>query len=161
MIQVVEFRGLATAESNMTRANLIRNLLVFLPAKKLPPIRLLNQYLALGEIDHGMSGGIRWAAFSLSKDDYTDICQELGMEPGTAPDYVRTELQWQAWCYQTEYGIPYDEYIGAAEKPEALITALIEAEKNNDDELADEIHLQYLDASKPLDALIDRYLKKE
>ena len=65
-----------------------------------PPLHVLNELLATGRDDAGMSGGCEWRPFSLDPSEYTELAEELC----TSPDYqceldaelsqITTNIQW-------------------------------------------------------------------
>jgi len=46
-----------------------------------PPIHILNELLALGIDEAGMSGGCEWKPFALSDEEYEDLAEELITSP--------------------------------------------------------------------------------
>jgi hypothetical protein len=47
----------------------------------IPPRYVLNQLLALGKADAGMSGGCEWKPFELADEEYRELVDELLTKP--------------------------------------------------------------------------------
>ena len=65
----VDFVAEDDVGQNAPLADFIDELRQFLPLRKLPPFEVLNMYLAEGEVDRGMSGGLWWGPFHITGDE--------------------------------------------------------------------------------------------
>lgn len=92
-----------------TVADLLFDNHYFFLARIIPPIDVVNEVLQKGVSDAGMSGGCKWKAFQLDAASYTKLAAYLRqmdfvtMQP---PDWVKTHLDWHAWCAELVLGIP-------------------------------------------------------
>ncbi len=109
------------------------DLLLYLPTKKLPPLFILNQYLSRGIVDWGMSGGLMWEKFALSKELYSELLERLHQVPEALPSWVKDELTWSAWCFQDAYGLPSDQYLALEREARLLRNELEKAHSRDDD----------------------------
>ena len=78
--------------------------------------------LATGENDAGMSGGCRWAPFSLTPPEWDEIVQALSAEVEEPfrfiepPAWVSTFEEWRYWTYEYCYGIPAEHNLAVSRR---------------------------------------------
>jgi hypothetical protein len=53
----------------------------FPPCGVFPPLRLLNQFLALGSCGGGMGPGVTWEPFTLDEDEYSELVRAFETTP--------------------------------------------------------------------------------
>jgi hypothetical protein len=51
-------------------------------AKVIPPLHILNELLASGVSEAGMSGGCKWSPFEISESEYLELVEDLITLPG-------------------------------------------------------------------------------
>jgi hypothetical protein len=96
-----------------TVADLLDAIPYLLVTRIVPPLAVLNEVLATGEVDAGMSGGCRWEPFSLTPADFNDLVASLAARQGDTearyvepPAWVRTYEEWRHWTVEFCYAIP-------------------------------------------------------
>ena len=119
-----------------------------------PPLAVLNEVLATGESNAGMSGGCRWEPFSLTPSEFEEVVTyfaERGddryaryVEP---PEWVGTFEEWRHWTFEYCYDIPAKHSLEVSRKLTRLETAKAEAEALGDHELAGQILSQMTEIS--------------
>ena len=117
-----------------------------LQSRIVPPLRILNEVLATGEVEMGMSGGCRWEPFDLAPEEYDELVAALSevddahragahravfVEP---PDWVRTLEEWQVWTREYRHGIPAERNLEYTRRLSALDAEREAAESRGDHE---------------------------
>lgn len=103
----------------------------FLPPE-MPPLRILNSFLATGISDHGMSGGAEWEPFEVSEQEYQDLLAHLATQHGRErfpyegeiilldpPDWVKTVEDLSEWKIDEALKDP-DHHLNGPEKKAML-----------------------------------------
>lgn len=158
-IKATRFRGLAEKEVILSVEGFCAELLRFLPLQRLPPKVILEIYTMKGEINYGMSGGIRWTPFKLDRREYREVAGKLsGGEPSTSQEF-ESEIDWEAFCYKERYGMPEDQY-------KHLVGNLIdrerewnEAKRSKSAEEIERLQMEFLQASSAFFAFFDKYVE--
>lgn len=112
-----------------------------LQSRIVPPLRILNEVLATGEVEMGMSGGCRWEPFALTPDEYDELVAALSEGDDTRratfvepPDWVRTFEEWQVWTREYRHGIPAERNLEYTRRLSALDAEREAAESRGDHE---------------------------
>lgn len=97
-----------------TLTDLIRRLTKILFMETLAPINLVNEALALGYYDAGMSGAWKWAPFKIQENEYLEARAHLEQQ-GLVKNLCSTELKdfdaWHDWIFVNIIGIPSETYL--------------------------------------------------
>jgi len=120
-MQEITFRRLpATAPGSETVSAPLHGFLLEIPNLfhfgYVPPLAVINAYLAEGRSDAGMSGGCAWTPFSLSANEYAEVVRALRQgDPRLrgaplrfvdVPETVTRKNEWASWVFHQEVGIP-------------------------------------------------------
>jgi hypothetical protein len=136
----------------------------------MPPLPVINSFLATGIADAGMSGGCRWTPFELSVPEYNEILADLkttnrsGRRPTNfidAPAYVRSKNEWTSWVYQQEFGANYEEVLALKERESDLNERKRIAAENGEAELAEVLHLEWYKAANELWAVLEPLITRQ
>ncbi|HWV36450.1 MAG TPA: hypothetical protein VNZ55_12510 [Thermomicrobiales bacterium] len=135
----------------------------------IPPLEVINAYLAEGRSDAGMSGGCEWTPFALSEDEYAEVVQTLRQgdsrqrgAPLRSVDVPRTitrKNEWAAWVFHQEVGIPFEEHLHLTDREEILRLRAQEAAERGDDD-AVILHLEWQQAAMELVEFCQPYLNR-
>jgi hypothetical protein len=137
----------------------VNNLVRYLPFSKVPPYRILNLYLVMGEVDGGMSGGITWDSFSIEESVYNDELASLNeQELCNIPEEIKTIDDWFLWCFQILYGLPMSEQRELYLKSLELEKKSNEAYDGGDKEKGDQLHWELVSVSEELDKIWHKYM---
>ena len=115
-------------------------------------------HLAEGEVDRGMSGGLWWEPFDITGDEYQEVATELGLEIVDKPSSADSEVDWYLWCFHESYGVPIDKHRILYESMIKLDQACESAYENNNPELAEVLHLKYVEASNQLHDFLGEFI---
>jgi hypothetical protein len=99
--------------------------LPYVVMREIPPRRVLNDVLARGFLDAGMSGGCIWEPFQIEEPEFAELVRELqrrgtrpvqgpeGVDPGgdpfdvpLVPEHVQTYEDWSAYRIERRLGKP-------------------------------------------------------
>lgn len=161
MITFRSFRGSAGAEVTSSIPDFVSELSQYLPLKKIPPRNILNAVLSKCRVDRGMSGGLSWQAFQLSESEYESILSKLNLKPELPDRQISNEMEWEAWCYHSDFGVPFDEYIRRATEVENLRLAWEETLQRPKSLEEDERHITYIRASDEFEEYLDQFVRPE
>ena len=85
----------------------------YLLLELIPPLKVVNQVLATGCEDAGMSGGCRWEPFQITEDEYREVVEVLEARTGEnalrfvePPAWVVDREEWSIWCAEYLWSIP-------------------------------------------------------
>ena len=133
----------------------------------IPPEFVINELLALGLNDAGMSGGVQWEPYRLRPGDFEDLAQALqqaytsGELEYKAPDaWVKNFQDWHVWVMYIKHDVPWEAHKRLNDVAVAIGKSLREAERAGDEERINELHLASLKADGELSEFIMRHLKK-
>jgi len=88
---------------------------LLVPSLPIPPLFVLNDVLAKGIVDAGMSGGCQWEPFLITPPEWEELTSALtrasGLVVGEPAAWVRTYSDWSTWCLAHKLGIPLDEQL--------------------------------------------------
>lgn len=152
-----EFRGPAEEGAELSLVEFIEALCELLPLRQTPPVHVLNCYLAAGEVERGMSGGLAWTPFQLSAEQYDEVLRELGRQPLDAPSSVCSEVQWEAWCTEKVLGVPADALLPKLEAFYRIEREWAQAAGVGDRDAEARLHVEYMRLSRTIDELIDEH----
>jgi hypothetical protein len=143
-----------------TPVDLLRAIPYLLAMGLLPPLPVVNDILARGEMDAGMSGGARWEPFALGPDEWADVKQALeddGVQSPAVPDWVQTMGDWPIWVMERRFGVPADQHRQLADRAEKLRS---EREAARDDESRYlELHVAASRAEEELAQFVSQYIR--
>lgn len=58
----------------------------------IPPLRIINSFLATGRSDHGMSGGAEWEPFALTDAEFENLVNFLDTPEGRAKFHIGKQI---------------------------------------------------------------------
>lgn len=82
--------------------------------KFIPPDSIINELLAVGRYDVGMSGLFTWDPVSISSVNIEEANRKLlsvGYVKPNVPDWVIDSDAWNAWKLEKLNGVPPDKYL--------------------------------------------------
>lgn len=134
-----------------------------------PPLPVINAFLAEGQADAGMGGGCRWQPFALTAMDYARVRAALAAA-GTpvggvalrfdpVPGQIRDRHEWEAWVIEQEMGVPYGPHLALIRREQALLHRAHEAARN-DDPGATALHLAWYHAADELARFNEPYIER-
>lgn len=134
-----------------------------------PPIRVVNAYLALGRSDAGMSGGCEWDPLVLSEERYSAVVRHLRenevkgrngpLRFADVPPTIARRNEWISWVLHTEIGIPYEEHLELVDKEEELREKARRAAERGDANAA-ELHVECCRVGTMLVELCRPYMER-
>ena len=143
-----------------TIADLLRKIPYLLTAQILPPLHVVNDLLAKGVDDAGMSGGCEWEPFQLSESEWDELARHFQSQPADSacvfvqpPDWVVTVEDWQSWIMIHKYGFP-EEFRQLEREVRDLERARKQAMSEGNQDLVDELHLRVIEAGGRLSELV-------
>ena len=143
-------------EERGTVADLLQTIPYLLTPRIVPPHHVINELLAKGTVDAGMSGGCKWEPFQITQSEWEAIAQHLKTLPeGEAcefvqpPDWVITADDWHAWIMIFKYGYP-DEFRELELEVRHLEGALKQAIDEGNSALVEELHLRVIEVGEKI-----------
>ena len=135
-------------------ADLVHAIPYLLIARIVPPRAVLNEVLATGEDDAGMSGGCRWEPFSLTQTEYEELLRTLSELRGNEsvkyvepPEWVTSFEEWRHWTYEYCYDIPAKHSLAVSRQLTHLEEKKRGAEASGDKARAERLLCQIADIS--------------
>ena len=143
-----------------TVADLLAAIPYLLTARIIPPLHVVNDLLAKGLDDAGMSGGCQWEPFQITEAEWEDLASQLKSLPNDEacefvqpPDWVEFLHDWQAWIMIHKYGFP-EEFRAVDREVRELEHARTKALNEGNEDLVLELHLRVIEASNRLSDLV-------
>ena len=143
-----------------TVADLLQAIPYLLIAQIVPPLHVVNDVLAKGSRNSGMSGGCEWKPFQLSQAEWEELSRHLQSEPDDSsfqfvqpPDWVVTVEDWQSWIMIHRYGFP-EEFRVLEREVRDLEQARTQAMQEGNQDLVEELHLRVIEAGEKLSQLV-------
>ena len=142
-----------------TVADLLLAIPYLLSAQVVPPLHVVNDLLARGIRDSGMSRGCEWKPFQLTQPEWDELSQHLQSLPDSTfrfvepPDWVVSVEDWQSWIMIHAYGFP-EEFRDLDREVRDLEQARRQAMHEGNQELVDELHLRVIEAGEKLSQLV-------
>jgi hypothetical protein len=133
----------------------------------IPAEKIMNEILASGLEDAGMSGGVEWEPYGLNEGEFDKLVSVMEDESNGAlkyvvpPEWVENYSDWRLWSIFYEHEIPVGELKRLKDQDERIEQERVEAESRGDKELAEKLHLQSLEAGKKLAQYIMKHEKKK
>lgn len=131
-----------------------------------PPETVLNEILSKGISDAGMSGGARWKPYKIYHDDFELIFGEVkslsklnNLEYIEPDSWVKSFEDWNVWVMYIKRGIPWEEHKRLNNSVIVIEKELKEAEKNNNVDKINELHVKYVVEGMKLSEFIMRHMK--
>jgi hypothetical protein len=88
---------------------------LLVPPGPIPPLFVLNDLLAKGVVDMGMSGGCQWEPLQITPVEWEELASALARTRGLVvvepAAWVRTYSDWSLWSAATKLGVPLDEQL--------------------------------------------------
>jgi hypothetical protein len=143
-----------------TVADLLLAIPYLLSAKIIPPLHIVNDLLARGAKNAGMSGGCQWEPFQLNRSEWDELAHHLQSQPGHSrfqfvppPEWVVTVEDWQSWIMMYKYGFPAEFRVLDRELRD-LEQARKQAMIDGNQDLVEELHLRVIEAGNKLADLV-------
>ncbi len=145
----------------------IRNLMPLLGTLNIiPPFRIINEILATGYVNAGMSGACQWTPFQIEMQEYNDLVKALRKEKEsqfriiTTPYWVHSRTEWHAYIYEQEMGIPSEKHLEYLEESDKWENLKKEALTAKDKGLAQQYHSKVIQAGVRLSRFLSPYFEK-
>jgi hypothetical protein len=143
-----------------TVADLLRAIPYLLSAQIVPPLHVVNDLLAKGSDDAGMSGGCKWEPFQLSQPEWEELVRHFQSQPGDSafhfvhpPDWVETVEDWHSWIMMYKFGMP-EKFRQLEREVRELERARKQALDDGNQDLVLELHLRVIEAGNKLAELV-------
>ena len=143
-----------------TVADLLLEIPYLLTARIIPPLHVINDLLAKGLDDAGMSGGCEWEPFQIVESEWEDLASHLKSLPDDEacefvqpPDWVESVDDWRAWIMIHKYGMP-EEFRLVEREVRELEHARTKALNEGNEDLVLELHLRVIEAGNRLSQLV-------
>lgn len=138
----------------------------FFSSNYFPSFEVLNNFLISGGSEHGMSGGVSWQPFQLTKENYEELITELKLTFPTlifalTPKWVKNYSEWQIWVMKKRYGIPIKENLKLTKKYQSIINKLEKAKQNKNETEVLKLHLKSIAIGQKLANLHMKKLRKK
>lgn len=138
------------------------------PGGPMPPLVVLNDLLAKGILDAGMSGGCQWEPFQITPAEWEELASALERTSGLVvvepAVWVRTYSDWATWRLATKLGIPPDEQLqlkALHDEEDRWRQGSETAAREGDRDRMLECHAKAVDAGTRAIEIIERYGRKE
>lgn len=143
----------------------LRRLPYLMSGGLIPPLSVLNELLAIGKIDAGMSGGYEWAPFKLTAGEHSLLVQELETSSsfGTPlkyeepPEWVSGRSEWSAWVSSRTLGVPLEENLRLRRRMDELQNGMDAAERSGDESARVQYLCQLSEVSMQWSEFINRH----
>jgi hypothetical protein len=134
------------------------------PGGPMPPLFVLNDVLAEGVLDAGMSGGCQWEPFLITPAEWEELASALARTNGLVvvepAAWVRTYSDWSLWRLAHKLGIPLDEQLQLRALWDESERWRLESEKAGRDGDRDrmlEYHAKSIEAFQRGNEILERY----
>ena len=157
--------GPGELEQQGSLLELLQSIPYLLTRNRLPPLVVLNAVLEGGEADAGMSGGARWAPFSIDQQEYMQLarqCRELGLEITEPPAWVKDRTDFVIWEFELDHGVPSSTHKDLSDlecAARAKLNAAIESGAPQEE--INRLHFEAFEAGNALAEFLDGYLEKD
>lgn len=134
----------------------------------IPPLNIINLFLASGIDEAGMSGGAEWEPFTIDKKEYDEILARLkhrtyhGSELynlSLIEEAINTKNEWFVKVMEHKHGIPFARHLELMEREQSLLHQSTEAYDQGNKELGESLHIQWYQSANELNDFCDEYYK--
>ncbi|MES9991368.1 MAG: hypothetical protein ABW098_05405 [Candidatus Thiodiazotropha sp.] len=134
-----------------------------------PPLDIINLFLAGGRDEAGMSGGAEWKPFTIDKKEYDEILASLKGRTyhdqerynfTLTEEQIKTKNEWYAKVMEHKLGIPYARHLELMEREQSLQIKSEEAYDKGNKELGDKLHVQWHECTNELEDFCNKYFHK-
>jgi hypothetical protein len=143
-----------------TLADLLLEIPYLLTGRITPPLHVVNDLLARGIDDAGMSGGCQWEPFQIGASEWVELERQLKSLPDDKscefiqpPGWVEGVDDWLAWIMIHRYGMP-EEFRILEREVRDLELARKQAMNDGNQERVEELHIRVVEAGTKLSELV-------
>jgi len=160
-----------TGNINQTRqgdsADLLLSIPYFFSSGLIPPDFVVNEILATGISDAGMSGGVKWKPYALAVDQFPVLHSLLKKKAAPRdlhyrqpPEWVSNFQDWHVWVFYIRNGVPWKQHKKLNDIVYNLELQIEAARKNHDEKRVQELNLELIKAGENLVEFTMQYIKK-
>ena len=140
---------------------LLKNIPYLLSSGVIPSVDIINDVLANGLSDAGMSGGARWTPYQIEANSFEEFVIRLKATEGFGSiEYIEPESwvggyeDWNVWVMYVKKGIPWKEHKQLNDIVVSLESEMGEAKTNGDKQRINTLHLQIVEAGTNLSEFV-------
>jgi len=140
---------------------LLKNIPYLFSSGVIPSIEIINDVLAKGLSDAGMSGGARWAPYQIDANSFEEFVKKIkaterfvSLEYIEPDSWVRGFEDWNIWVMYIKKDIPWKEHKRLNDIVVNLEREMANAKIKGDDHRINELHIEIIEAGTNLSKFI-------
>jgi len=146
--------------------SLLHEIPYLLISEVIPSKEILNEILATGLQDAGMSGGAKWQPYNISQSEFEKLVKSLKLEDPkleyiAPPSWVRNFDDWGIWIQDIKYGVPWKEHKRLNDRYLSIVRKADEHRKNRYMEKADQLEQEAFAAGNEVAQYHMRHVKRK
>ena len=155
--QILPPMGPEEIEAEGNTVDLLRNIPYLFSSGLIPPINVINEILAKGLSDAGMSGGVRWPPYQIDPKSFEELLVQLkASEHYKSLEYIEPDSwvhgfeDWNVWVMYIKKGIPWKQHKKLNDIVVNLEREMREAKAHDDEQRINDLHLKTIEAGTNL-----------
>ena len=164
--QILPPTGSEEIEINGNTLELLNNIPYLFSSGVIPSIKVINDVLAKGLSDSGMSGGLRWTPYNFDPNSFKELVAQLkasdnnkSLEYIEPASWVEDFEDWNVWVMYIKKGIPWKHHKKLNDIVVKLELEMREANASGDDQRVNELHFKIIEAGTNLSEFVMEHLK--
>jgi hypothetical protein len=140
---------------------LLKNIPYLFSSGVIPSVDIINEVLAKGLSDAGMSGGARWTPYQIDTNSFEEFVTRLKEKEGFGSlEYIEPDTwvsgfeDWNVWVMHIKKGIPWKEHKQLNDIVVSLEHEMGEAKVNGNEQRINALHLQIVEAGTNLSEFV-------
>jgi hypothetical protein len=168
---LIEFKilppvGSAEIEIEGNTSELLKNIPYLLSAGVIPSADIINEVLAKGRDDSGMSGGASWTPYQVDTNGFEELVTQLkAIEHYKSLEYIEPDSwvsnfeDWNVWVMYIKKGVPWKEHKRLNDIVVGLENQMEEAKASDDEQRVNVLHLKIIEAGTELYEFVMEHLQ--
>tara|TARA_R110001599_G_C11945944_1_gene631212 strand:- start:59 stop:646 length:588 start_codon:yes stop_codon:yes gene_type:complete len=164
--QILPPTGSEEIEAHGNTLELLSNIPYLFSSGVIPSIKVINEVLAKGLSDSGMSGGLRWTPYYFDPNSFNELVAQLktsehykSLEYIEPDSWVQGFEDWNVWVMYIKKGIPWKQHKKLNDIVVKLEFEMKEANASGDDQRVNELHFKTIEAGTSLSEFVMEHLK--
>jgi len=164
--QILPPMGSEETEIEGNTLELLRHIPYLFSSGVIPSINVINDVLAKGLSDAGMSGGVRWASYHINPNGFEELVAQLkASEHYKSLEYIEPDSwvndfeDWNVWIMYIKKGIPWKQHKKLNDAVVNLEREMREENARDDEQRINELHFKTIEAGTNLSEFIMEHLQ--
>lgn len=149
--------GAGEIEAEGDTVELLKNIPYMFSSGVVPSLNIINDVLAIGRIDAGMSGDATWEPYQLDASGFGEFVAQLkasdiheSLEYIEPDSWVNGFDDWNVWVMYLKKGIPWEQHKKLNDIVISLEQEMKQAKADGNDQRVNELHIEIIKSGTKL-----------